>query len=142
MVKFHNDRQDERRGLRKHDFLWGRSWVEEEAQQLWTNIDGPHPGGNQRMPRPGAVEHAKGGNPAKEVFGHEYLARLPHATMEECAKKAGLSMKKLREKKAFVAKPVEDEPAPVYDDYTPGGQPVLPVHSETPCLASAATPFA
>lgn len=51
MFKWHNDKIDVRRGIRKEDFMWGRTWSETKAKQLWTNIDGPCPGGNQHMAR-------------------------------------------------------------------------------------------
>ena len=49
--KWHNDNVDVRRGggIRKKDFMWGRTWSEMQAGALWTNIDGPSPVGNQHM---------------------------------------------------------------------------------------------
>lgn len=48
--KWSNDRIDVRRGIRQPDFMWGRTWSEIRTRELWTNIDGPSPGGNQQMP--------------------------------------------------------------------------------------------
>lgn len=50
LFKWHNDSVDVRRGIRKRDFMWGRTWSEAKAGALWANIDGPSPGGNQHMP--------------------------------------------------------------------------------------------
>lgn len=58
MFKWYNDGIDARRGIRKPDFMWGKTWAEIQAQELWTNIDGPSPGGNQHMPAGGAVDEA------------------------------------------------------------------------------------
>ena len=49
--KWFNDRIDVLRGIRKEDFMYGRTWSEAEAKKLWTNIEGPCPGGNQHMPQ-------------------------------------------------------------------------------------------
>lgn len=58
MVKWFNDNIDIRRGIKRKDFMWGRSWVESEAKRLWTNIEGVHPGGNQQMPSAAVLEGA------------------------------------------------------------------------------------
>lgn len=50
-LKWYNDNIDVRRGVRKKDFMWGRTWSELKAKRLWTNIKGPSPGGNQHMPQ-------------------------------------------------------------------------------------------
>lgn len=55
MVKWFNDNVDVRRGIKRKDFMWGRSWVESEAKRLWTNVKGAHPGGNQQMPSSAAA---------------------------------------------------------------------------------------
>lgn len=54
MFKWYNDNIDVRRGIRKPDFMWGRTWSEMKIGKLWVNIDGPSPGGNQHMPAGGA----------------------------------------------------------------------------------------
>ena len=55
LFKWYNDRIDELRGIRKQDFMWGRTWSELKAEELWTNIKGPSPGGNQHIPQGAAA---------------------------------------------------------------------------------------
>lgn len=46
----HNCGTDVARGICRRDVYGCRYWVEMEVAVLWTNIDGPSPGGNLMMP--------------------------------------------------------------------------------------------
>ncbi|CAM9320322.1 unnamed protein product [Ectocarpus sp. 12 AP-2014] len=81
MLKWYNDNIDVRRGIRKPDFMWRRTWSETRANALWTNIDSPNPGGNQRMPRGfpvgGGAAQAGLWNGGKEFIGHSSSTSQP-----------------------------------------------------------------
>ncbi|CAN0354282.1 unnamed protein product, partial [Ectocarpus sp. 13 AM-2016] len=148
MFKWYNDNIDVRRGIRKPDFMWGRTWSETRAKALWTSIDGPSPGGNQRMPRgltaDGGPAQAGLWNGGKELFGHEYFSTFTDHNIEECAKLAGVEIDLL--KKTFLVRPVEAfDDEPTLDDFfgdpdeemPSPATPTVPVATPPPATAIA-----
>ncbi|CAN0236692.1 unnamed protein product, partial [Scytosiphon promiscuus] len=91
----HNCGTDIARGICKQDVYGNRTWVEQEIAAMWTNIDGPIPGGTLMMPsaRPDGSPWTQEDWAGKgELFGNAYLVGIENGELQRCAERMGIDL--------------------------------------------------